>query len=416
MRVTILNRYYPPDLAPTGRLASDLAEELVRRGHGVSVIAGSDGYAPTQPAEPEAASQHVDVVRTWTPRLGRRNVLTTLLDFSAYLLGAAYLLFRRSRPDVVIVLTTPPWLVSLAVLNRMLRGSRVILWNMDLYPEVLEAVGAISPDGVISRALQWYNRRLFARVDEIVCLDEAMRERLRERYEGPGNQLPLRVIPNWESAGRLQSTAGELDAELKPLFADPSQFVVLYLGNAGRGHEFESVFEAAGRLTDKKITFLFVGGGQRRLQLEKAVRQARLDNFHFHDYVSTSCLSALLQSAALALITLRESARGVMSPSKLYTYLAAGLPVLYIGPVRTNVDEAIARFGCGRSLRNGDVAKVASTLTELHSDPRECERLQAASRLAYRDGYCDTQILPQLASLVESLADTGSHVENRRAA
>ena len=50
---------------------------------------------------------------------------------------------------------------------------------------------------------------------------------------------------------------------------------------------------------------------------------------------------------------------GVMSPSKLHSNLAMGLPILYVGPEGGNVDEAIRRFGCGVSLRPGQTQEVA---------------------------------------------------------
>ena len=54
-----------------------------------------------------------------------------------------------------------------------------------------------------------------------------------------------------------------------------------------------------------------------------------------------------MAGADLALITLDDRGLGVMSPSKLHANLAAGLPVVYVGPEGSNVDEAI------RALRRG---------------------------------------------------------------
>ena len=53
---------------------------------------------------------------------------------------------------------------------------------------------------------------------------------------------------------------------------------------------------------------------------------------------------------------------GVMSPSKLHSNLAMSLPVIYIGPVKSNVDDAIQRFDFGVSIRHGDVDCLVAAL------------------------------------------------------
>src|SRR3546814_11110641 len=84
----------------------------------------------------------------------------------------------------------------------------------------------------------------------------------------------------------------------------------------------------------------------------------KLTNGLMHGYVPKEQTPAVMAGADLALITLDERSLGVMSPSKLHANLAAGLPVLYVGPPGSNVDEAIERHDCGPSVREGDVRAV----------------------------------------------------------
>src|SRR5690606_12381473 len=86
-------------------------------------------------------------------------------------------------------------------------------------------------------------------------------------------------------------------------------------------------------------------------------------------YVDKSETPGILAGAGAALITLDDRARGLMSPSKLHSSLAAGVPILYVGPTGTNVDDAIRRHGCGVSLRNGDVDGRVAAIVRLRDDP-----------------------------------------------
>ena len=57
-----------------------------------------------------------------------------------------------------------------------------------------------------------------------------------------------------------------------------------------------------------------------------------------------------------------------MVPSKLFGYLARGIPVLYIGPP-SDIDFYLARSEGGVSIRNGDASAVAEAIQRFQSDP-----------------------------------------------
>ena len=117
------------------------------------------------------------------------------------------------------------------------------------------------------------------------------------------------------------------------------------------------------------------------------------------DYVPYERRKEVLRLADCALITLENYAAGVMSPSKLHGSLAMGLPILYVGPRSTNVDEAIERFGCGVSLRPGDTAGMVEFIRSLSADKVLHEKLRDAARRAYEQAYCDRQTLGQFDAL-----------------
>ena len=85
-----------------------------------------------------------------------------------------------------------------------------------------------------------------------------------------------------------------------------------------------------------------------------------------------------LEGRTLALITLDDRSLGVMSPSKLHANLAAGLPILYVGPERSNVDEAIRRHDVGRSVRHGNVAAFVTAVRDLATDDAVSARARHA--------------------------------------
>ncbi len=411
MRITILNKFYLPDNSPTARLVASLAQDRARRGDEVTVVTSNAAYAAyaadLQSTQTQDAAA-VQVHRLWSPRTGRSTWPGRCLEYVVFFALACWKLLRLPKQDVVIVTTSPPWIAWAAVLHKWQRGCDVVLWNMDSYPEVLEGAGLLRRGGWAMQTLQWMTRQMFQQVSHTVCLDAAMREMLTYQYSPPGAELETTVIPNWEPVTMyaddvvVSHTAGAgLNCE-EPVDADG--FTVLYAGNMGLGHEFDTVLKAAQELSHSGVCFRFNGQGMRRQEISLAKQRLGLENVSIEDYKSHAQLLNLMGVADCALITLREEMLGMVSPSKLHASLAMGLPVLYIGPEGSNVDEAIRSFKCGASLRPGDAMGVVDFIARLMEDPAYHAMLASRARRAFLMAYCDHQALPQFDEVLRQVS------------
>lgn len=391
MRLTLVNQFYAPDISPTAQLAASLAAHRAELGDDVTVITGRAGYL--EGLAPSPSGQHADSVRVrrvWTPHLGKSALWRRLLGYVTFLVGATARLLIQPAQDIVISMTTPPFLVTSAVLHKLLhRRTRVVLWSMDCYPDAAERFGELRPDGLMSRVQRRVNRWAFRHIDHVVGLDGAMIELLRSQYAAAPGRPEFSVIPNWERLEQYpppsETTPWSEYARLNPTRLP----VVLYLGNAGVGHCFDAVLDAAEKLRGEAV-FVFVGGGVRTGEISRAVAARNLTNVVLHGYVPKDVTSAVMAGADAALITLDDRSLGVMSPSKLHATLAAGLPILYVGPEGSNVDEAISRYGCGTSLRQDDVEGLIVAGRSLGADPTAPTR----SRAAFEEHYSDEATLP----------------------
>lgn len=405
MRITLLNQFYTPDLSPTAHLMASLAEHLVQRGHEVTVVASRGGYVPASAAAArEEREGNPAVYRVWTPRLGKATVLKRCIDYGTFYLLALWRIMTLPKQDVIVSLTTPPYIAWAAALHKALHpGTRVVLWNMDCYPELAERSDKLKEFGAAAQAMRWLNRALFRQIDHLVCLDSAMVELLMSQYAPADRDLPVTIVPNWEKASFFPADASPTPwAKAKELGLE-DRFVVLYLGNMGYGHRFETVVDAAEMLRDEPVTFLFIGGGSRWDAVERAKKERALDNIILHEYVPKEQTPSVMATADCALITLRDRILGVMSPSKLHSNLAMGLPIAYVGPEKSNVDDAIRRFDCGRSLRHGDAAGLAAFVRRLMNDPQEKTAYRSRARKAFDQAYCDRVTLPQFDGILASL-------------
>jgi len=399
MRLTLINQFYLPDLSPTAHLCASLAKHRAARGDEVTVLTSRSGYIGAINAD--AHAEAVNIKRLWSTRLGSRSRFNRLIDWGTFYLSTLIGALLLPRQDVIMAMTTPPSIAWAAVLHSFLhRGTRIILWNMDCYPEAIERTGMAMPNGLIARVMRAMNRAIFCQLDHLIVLDSAM-DQLLSQYKPRDRQLTSTVIPNWEDASSFPSEVPQAESSQPTALPSRGNFVILYLGNAGYGHEFQTLLEAAKNLRDDPIEFRFVGGGAKREWIRSECRASGISNIVLEDYVPRDQVPQVMRTASAALITLENQMAGVMSPSKLHACLAMGLPVLYVGPPGSNVDEAIARFDCGASLRPGQADDFVRVVRSWVAGAADFHRLSSNAKGAFQEAYCDIQTLPRFDAILD---------------
>jgi colanic acid biosynthesis glycosyl transferase WcaI len=403
MRLTILNQYYAPDLAPTGHFARSLAEHRAELGDRVTVVTSGGGYVTESRSRSATFTTNPEIHRIWTPQFGKETWTGRVMDYAVFFALTAIRMMVLPRQDVVISMTTPPFIAWTGALHKLLHPrAQLVLWNMDCYPEVLERSGVLVSGGILAQLMGWLNRRLFKRIDHLVCLDRPMQELLTSKYQPNSGSSWSSIIPSWERANLFSGS--DLDssekADLKGL---DSGFIVLYLGNAGYGHRFDTMLEAADRLKNEDIAFVFIGGGRAWSGLENARDEQGLGNLHLNHYVPKQMTPAIMAKADCALITLRDSFLGVISPSKHHANLAMGLPLLYVGPQGGNVDQTIRDFECGASFRHGDVDGMTEFILRTRDDERYARELRQRARAAFNQQFSDSVALMAFDGVIDRL-------------
>ena len=107
---------------------------------------------------------------------------------------------------------------------------------------------------------------------------------------------------------------------------------------------------------DDRFRFVFVGGGARRNQLQEFCTQHSISNAEFRPYASRSGLGQSLSEGHRGLATQLPETVGSVVPSKTYGIMAAGRPMLYVGPENATPSLVLQKHKCGWRVEPGDVA------------------------------------------------------------
>jgi glycosyltransferase involved in cell wall biosynthesis len=350
MRLLLINQFFPPDPAPTGQLLADVARALIQSGHSVKIVCSRVPYEAS-----EAAGNHglesADIRRVAGSSFGR-GAASRLVSYACFFAAAVRHSVFGARSDVILTLTTPPLLSLTGTLAKCLRGSRHVIWEMDLYPDVAVALGTFSSSGLLDRTVGALADSTRRHADKVIALGPCMRNRLVDR-EIPSSNIS--IAHNWTDGRRISP---------RP-FPRPSPLVVLYSGNLGRAHDTATIDEAMKILTGpERFQFIFAGGGSRRAELEAVCRSRQAANVQFLNYRGSETLADHLGRCHVGLVTQIASTCGTVVPSKTYSLMAAGRPFIFIGPREATPALLIDKHKCGWQVEPGDSAGLV-TLLEL---------------------------------------------------
>lgn len=385
--VWLVGLFFGAGPSPTGVLLESAATALAARGYGVAVVTGRSAYSTG--AGNTAGRFRGPVWRLFSGPRQAAGLVGRLLSWAAFYAAVLWFVFTRRLPDVVVLTTTPPLLHAALVARRLIARSRcrLVLWNQDTYPEILGAVGLLKTRGLPYRALAAAQSWATSRVERSVALDGAMADILRRH-----GAKDVRVIPNWDAPQTAPPADGPPDELDKAVAAarERYRFVLLYTGNYGWGHDLRPLFDWLRANPDQRDFYpLFVGGGEKWAELTALAAELGAGRVAVFPYVPRDRVARLIESADFGLVTLEDRCAGLMSPSKIHGYLAAGKPLLYLGPPGSNVAEAIDQYGCGVRAGYDEAGSVGRSLERLASPSLDYRTMATGAVAAARDRHTE---------------------------
>lgn len=397
-RILFLEQFFWPEGWGGAELPRTLTMHLAQRGFDVEVICGTDQYAPLEEdaaaSDPRRAGVRITrVPALWRGDYRRRKLLRQLWFYAAVI---PRLLLRRP-PDLMMQQTNPPLLVVLSALASWLWRRPLVVIAMDLYPEVVTASGMLGADDWRARLLASVFGRAYRRACRVVSLGPVMTERLRAKGVAP---RCITEIQNWATGPEGIDAAAAV--RLRAEWGLEGRFVVLYTGNLGVAHEFDTFLEGLAQAVrvEPRIVLVIVGRGSRLEEVRTRVAALSLGaHVCFQDFVPAGRLPAVLGLADVALVTLREGFAGLVVPSKLYGYLARALPVLYVGP-RSDARLVVESSGAGVAVCSGGASEVGDALLGLAGDEPRREQMGRAARDVYENSLTASHALARYEAVV----------------
>lgn len=400
--VLLINQVFYPDVAATAQHGHDLARHLVAQGHKVSVIASRSIYGSKGAALPSYEEfEGIRIHRVAKSYFGKSSILSRVFDFALFYLAATWKALWLKKHDVSICFTTPPFIALLGRMLKMIKGSRMIYWVMDLYPDLPVACGVMKPASPATRFFESVNRYCLCSADAVVVLGRCMRDRVIAKNIPPER---VSIIGVWADENEVKPTQRATNT-YRVQWDVGDRFLVMYSGNFGLGHDVETFLDAAVQLQDDdRIRFAFVGGGKKKEIVDQRVKQEGLTNCVLAPYQPREKLGELLTAADCQLISLLEGIEGIMVPCKLFGIMSAGRPALFIGSETSEISRVIDESDCGITVEQGDGDSLAKAIQCYANGEHDFKLAGERARTALTEKYSSAIRCKQWEQLIIQVA------------
>ena len=409
MRLLVVTPHFTPDTAPTGVVVTALVDEWCRLGHHAHVVTSLPWY------------QEHRVAEGWAGRTARRGhhgtaTVTRLHPFPARkdrtarraasfgaftALATAAAVVARGPFDAVVAVSPPITLAFAARLAARRHGCPMVLNVQDVFPDVAVTVGALNSPRLIELARR-LERAAYRAAAAVTVLSADLEDNIVAKVAGLDRLPVVETIPNFADIDNIRPLERFTDYRREHRLGDRT--VVMYAGNLGHSQSLDLVVEAARRHRNRDDLVYVINGGGVRAE-EMAAAAVGLQNLVVIGYQPVERLAEVLATGDIHVVPLRAGLGSASVPSKVYSAMAAGRPVIASVDPGTGVARMVADAGVGLAVAPDDPDAFTAAVEHLAGDVELRTRMGAYGRARVEECHSPRAAAGAYLDLVGRLVD-----------
>jgi len=407
MKILIVSQYFWPE----DFKVNDVAFDLVKRGHDVTVLTGKPNYPKGKFykgygffSKRKEAINGVKIIRSPIIPRGKGGKLSLILNYISFIFFAYFTsLFRIKKGYNIIFshLTSPLTSALPAIWIKKRFKIPLVIWVLDLWPESVSATTNIKNKQIYS-ILHKIVRYIYRKSDSVLVSSRSFFSSVEEKIDDPSK---IGYFPNW--AEDIFTGTETISYQL-PEF--PQGFNIMFAGNIGDAQDFESIVAVAEKIQGKKVNFVIVGDGRKFNWLRNEIEEKKLENIKLLGRHPLKSMPLFFAKADAMLVTLKdEPIFRLTVPAKIQAYMASGKIIL--GMINGEANAMINESGCGYAVAAGDYSSLAEKIAFLkETGDSERKQMERSAVDYYRDNFEKTSLLDRLekqfANIIDKSADS----------
>ena len=409
-KILIHTLIFSPDGVSTAYLYNDIALAFQKNGWDVVVLSTTPHFNVVEEQLAEQPmkwgvwglykkSSFKGISVYHVPQKKFKSTLQRLVGF-VYWHIVSFLMALFMKNIDVILSPSPP--LTIGRLNNWLgklKGCKVVYNVQEIYPDILN-----KPEtSLVHRYLRSMERKVYNQSDAVTTIDQVFYDTIVERFE---DRSKLHIIPNFVDTDLYKSgvSTAKLD---KSLFPENDNIKLLYAGNIGWAQDWKPLVKLAEKTRNLPVEYFLIGMGKMRSWVEEQKQTLGLDKLHILDYQPRHLMPAILAYSDLQYIFMTPESEGMGFPSKVYTIMACGRPLLVCSGENTPIVNFLKPIGCAKLITDHDLDRKTDEMTQwLAGMTREkLRQLGAKGEAVVKAEYAKEIVTNKYVELINSLLE-----------
>ena len=384
MKLVYLIQYFYPEKSSGLHLVEDLLEGFSKQGWNIELFTPTPTRGVTSEERKEYSKKRVEIKydgkliihRIHLFREGKgviaraiRYILFSIECFWKAVTVPADFIFTGSGPP------TQGFVVGLA---KLVSGKKVIYNLQDIFPDSLVTSGICERNSFLMRIGHAMENFTYYHADHIITITNDMKANIM-RKGVPEEKIT--VIRNWVDTDKVKYILREDNMLFDKFNLSRNKFYVLYAGNLGKVQGVDVILEAAKHIKKyKEINFIIFGNGSEEEKLREIKNINNLDNLYIFDLQHNKYVSEVYSMADISVIPCKPGTGGSGMPSKTWTIMAAGIPIIAMFDRPSEMERTIKEAECGICIDPGDAKLLSDSILNLYNNRLTLAKMSNNSR------------------------------------
>lgn len=373
MKVLILKAYYPPEIAASLYLTTDIVEALAKNNIQVKIYTPTpcrgctDAQRRIYGSEKKVEKTHGGLVNVYRFSMlkERKNSFLRAFRYTLCLGSQVFHSYREKDIDVLYLASTPPINgLIMSFLKKRLKCKCV--YNLqDIFPDSLVHTGLTRKGSLLWKIGRRIEDFTYRSADKIIVISEDFKKNILAKGV-PEDKIV--VVPNWVDTDDVHPIARKDNVLIERYHLDPNKFYITYSGNIGYTQNMDMLLDAAKEITNDDIRFILIGEGAAKVEVEKRVREENIKNVIMLPFQPYADIAHVFSLGDAGLIISKPGVSNNSVPSKTWSIMSAARPVIASFDEESELYSIIRRSESGLCVPPDDPQALKNAILKLYSD------------------------------------------------
>ena len=407
MKIVYLVQYFYPEKASGLQLVEDLLEGFANRGWKTDLFTPIPTRGVTDEQRRKYAKKRVESQYEGKLVIHRMHLYREGKGFISrairYILFSIECFWKAATvpADFIFTGSGPPTQGVIVGLAKKVSGKKVIYNLQDIFPDSLVTSGICKENSILMKIGHIMEQFTYRNADHIITITDDMRTNILKKGVP---EEKISVIRNWIDTDKVQNinrTDNKLFDELK-LARD--KFYVVYAGNLGKVQGVEVILKAANLLKEyEKIRFVIFGNGSEEDSLKRMIVEKQLQNVRMFPLQPIERVPEVYSIADVSVISCTPGTGGSGMPSKTWTIMATGVPIIASFDTESEMERTIKEAGCGFCVEAGNENVLSECIIQLYQDGELKETFGNNARRFAKTKVSKTEAVNMYLKTIESV-------------